>query len=640
MQTGKRNIIDGEKFKRFFTKPIGKFITVKKKARLGDTIHWMRRVISGTLNQTKELANFLRGKSVRESCNNIWKFCFHYFQYERDRLGTEELRTPRRSFADRKTGIDCDCFSILIGTMLKNLKIPYVLRMTRYKEPDFEHIYPVALTPQGEIIIDAVVHQFDFEVPYTAKKDVNMDLQILNGVPEERFNEFGDKVHFENDLPIDAEDLFLDEMELQGLEGKAEREARKRKRKNRRTERKKLPLKERVKEGLKRGVHAINRVNPGAALLRAGMLASMKLNLFKVASHLRFAYWTNAQAAKNGMDMRKFNQLQRIREKMEKIYFGAGGKPDKLKKAILTGKGNRNKMVKLVSFRGLGSIPNDEDDLSTILGQELMEDIQSGLAGLGEPITTGAAIAASSGVMGTLAGLIKKLGGLFKKGSAAANKFKSQDLADDMDEKQRKFSVKNVFRKVKQKIQDRKARKAAEETGEFTDEFETDEFSPNTDTELAPIEPSPEDEFILDEDFTPPSRQPEIDPNQPDNDQSDTTETTQDDAGDDENSEADKEKGFLPWLKRNWIGVSIGTAGLGVGGWLLVKQIKKARDLAAMVGTGGKKTKSNPKSLNGAPKKKSTAKKKTSSTTTKKRTTKAKTTRKKRSNPPKKIELL
>ena len=35
------------------------------------------------------------------------------------------------------------------------------------------------------------------------------------------------QISYRNDLPIDAQDLFLNEMVLEGLEGKAEREARK-----------------------------------------------------------------------------------------------------------------------------------------------------------------------------------------------------------------------------------------------------------------------------------------------------------------------------------------------------------------------------------------------------------------------------
>ena len=47
----------------------------------------------------------------------------------------------------------------------------------------------------------------------------------------------------------------------------------------------------------------------------------MKLNIMKVASKLRFAYWSDAEARRNNMDLNKFNQLKRIREKLEKIFY-------------------------------------------------------------------------------------------------------------------------------------------------------------------------------------------------------------------------------------------------------------------------------------------------------------------------------
>ena len=295
MKTGKRRIRDGQEFDRFFHRPKGKNITVKKEASLRDTLKWMKKVIADTLDQTKAIARHLQGEREILTCKRIWDFCFSNFQYTKDEERKEQIRTPFRAWWDRKTGIDCDCFTVLIGSILTHLGIPFVMRMTRYEALDFEHIYPVALTNEGEVVIDAVVHKFNYEVPYAEKEDIEMDLQVLSGVKGERFNEFGDKVLFENDLPIDAEDLFLDEaeMELEGLEGRAERLERKKKRKEKRAtnkanrkarneEIKSLPLKERVKARAKQAFHVINKLNPGAALLRAGVLASMNLMFSKL----------------------------------------------------------------------------------------------------------------------------------------------------------------------------------------------------------------------------------------------------------------------------------------------------------------------------------------------------------------------
>lgn len=458
METGKRHIRSGRVFDHLFSKPKGRNVTVKKLATLTDTIDWMKKVVTSTTDHTKKIAKKLQAASVKKTCSNIWNFCFHHFQYEKDAERKEQIRTPNRSWHDRASGIDCDCLTVFISSVLRNLKIPHFWRMTRYNAPNMEHIYPVALTPEGnEVIIDCVVHKFNYEVEYAEKQDVEMDLQILNGALQERYNEFGDRVIFENDLPIDAEDLFGEDFELDGLrdwlkKNKEKRTERKTARKERRAEIKQLPKRERIRARL----NQVNKINPAAALMRAGVLASMRLNLFKVASHLRFAYWTPEQARSKNFNMAKYNALRKIRERVEKIYFGAGGKPEALKKAILTGKGNRNRMVGL---SGLGSIDaqiSDYDDLRTIIGEDLYFDEAAeleavDLRGLGG-IASGAAIAAASGVIATISKVIKKLGGLFNRGSKEDQQMQIQNQTDDNEEKTRLFSKGKIRSFIQNKL--------------------------------------------------------------------------------------------------------------------------------------------------------------------------------------------
>ena len=97
-----------------------------------------------------------------------------------------------------------------------------------------------------------------------------------------------------------------------------------------------------LKNFIHKALHVTNRVNPATALIRSGVLISMKLNLFKVAQRLKFAYLTDEQARQKEVDMSKFDRLKKVKEKLEKIFYDAGGKPENLKKAILTGKGNKN----------------------------------------------------------------------------------------------------------------------------------------------------------------------------------------------------------------------------------------------------------------------------------------------------------
>lgn len=611
VRVGKRKIHSSNEYNHFFDPAKGKNITVKKEALLIDTMKWVKRVIAKTLDQTKKIANHLQGTSERETCKNIWNFCFRHIQYKMDKKRKEQIRTPNRAWMDRKTGIDCDCFTVLICSILENLNIPFVFRLTRYEATNFEHIYPVALTRNGEVIIDCVVHQFNYEVPYTEKKDMEMDIEILNGVPDERYNEFGDKVSFERDLPIDAADLFGDEMELDGFfskenraKRKAKRKTKKAARKQKRAEFKKLPLKEKFK----RGVNAINKVNPATALLRAGVLASMKLNLFKVASHLRFAYWSDSEARRNNVELGKFYMLKRIREKMEKIYYTAGGKTEALRKAILEGKGNRNRMVQL---NGLGSIirpVSDHDDLRAILGDDLYLDEVSdaeGLNGLGA-IATGAAVTAASGVVGTIAALIKKVGSIFKRGSKADQQFKIQDNSDTQEEKQRRFSFKNIANKIRTKVQERRANRNGGIDNEQID-IPDDEFN-NFPEEEYPV--VPEDEFVTDEPF---NQEPIK-----------STSESEDESDEFADPDQDKENKLVKWVKDNKVVVGATAAGLAIGGTALGIYLKNRKKK-------GKKG----QSVNGVSKSKKKKKKKSGVKRTSTGKTRRKNTPRKRRSGPK-----
>ncbi|MBL1281244.1 MAG: hypothetical protein COA33_013280 [Fluviicola sp.] len=597
MKTGKRHIENGKQYDYLFPIPKGENKTIKSVADLDDTIHLMKKVIATTLEDTLELSKMLKADTEKQTCSNIWNFCFKHLQYTKDEMGKEQVRRPSRVWQDREKGVDCDCMSVFIGSILTNLGIPYSLRLTKYQSTEFEHVYPIAHTINGVLILDAVVHKFNREVPYSAKNDINMELQYLNGFDNDDNDDFDEFDEFEeiieNDYPMDAQGLIMDE-DLLGLDGKwrDRRKAKKAKRQARRAEIKKLPKKERFKARLKQGIHVINRLNPAAALLRLGILASMKLNLMKAASKLRFGYWTDAEARKNNMDMNKFGQLKKVREKMEKIFFGAGGKTENLKKAILKGKGNRDRKV----LNGLGEvfIPiHDEDDLKTILGDEIYFDefVDDSVNGLGIVATasTATAVAAASGIIGTIAALIKKLGSLFKKGSPQAEREIVQENTDNQEEKTRKFSIKNLVSRFRNK-------------GGSTTTLTTKSATSEPDLDI-PIDDFSDDDFNR------------------------SADTSTDDNSD---TDPDAKKGIVGWVKENPLltaGIAVGVVG---GTILVVRAAKKKKGLA---GVPKKKKTSKAKSKTPA-----TAKKKAP---VKKRSTKPKRkTTTQRKSSVKKIELL
>lgn len=256
---------------------------------------------------------------------------------------------------------------------------------------------------------------------------------------------------------------------------------------------------------------------------------------------------------------------------------------------MLSGKGNRNKMVNL---NGLGNAPNittDNADLRTILGDDLYFGELNGLEGLGGlgEVATAAAVTAASGAMGIIAGLIKKLGNLFKKGSRGEQKFQIQDNGDNVDEQSRKFSFKNIANKVRTKFQERKARKNSSPEENEVITFDDDEQFDVPEEEYTPI---PEDDFLPQN-------------SQVDNDADGSTDTTDFDSNGDGDTSNKESGGVMNWIKNNkGLSIGIGVGSLAVIGGT-IWGIKAYRN--------SKTKKKTTKSMNGAPKKKKTTKAKT-----------------------------
>ncbi|MFA6923616.1 MAG: hypothetical protein WC223_05110 [Bacteroidales bacterium] len=436
-----RNIENGNDYNYLFPEAALTQKTVKRGASVEDTVQFIPSVVSKTKWQTKQLSELLRGKSVYETCRNIWDFVYTHIRYSKDDEGREQIRSPARAWHDRFRGVDCDCYTVFISTILSNLKIPHLLRITRYKEDYFQHIYPIVPLQDGtHITVDCVVNNFNYEEPYSEKKDTKMELQFLDGIEKPA----------DSKLNVDAQDLFGEE-EIGKLFKKKTSSPPPAKTDNKKK-------KGKLKEVLKKGLHVVNRLNPATGLLRNGVLAAMKLNLFKIAQRLKWAYLSEAEATKRGIDIAKWKKLVTVKEKMEKIFFGAGGKPENLKSAILKGKGNKNKEVSGMEGT-IAFVPDEvfgmdeETPIRELLGEEIwhsenVEGIEEyegidGFEGLGEPATA-ASVGAASGVLAIIANLLKGIGNIFPKKEKGSDDFDNTSSEDDKAIKQGAEASKNA----------------------------------------------------------------------------------------------------------------------------------------------------------------------------------------------------
>lgn len=194
------------------------------------------------------------------------------------------------------------------------------------------------------------------------------------------------------------------------------------------------------KKFLGKMLNVVNKANPATVLLRNGILASMKLNIRNAAGRLRWSYLTPQQASAKSIDPVKFQKLIAARQKLEKIFYGAGGNPKNLKKAILGGKGNKDKAVN--GFDGFGMLDLEGVEYMTaytpmteLLGTDIYYDENvngmEGLGQLGEPITL-SSIAAAAGVIAGIVAMLKDVGNIFQKKTKEAEDFdeKKNEEAD------------------------------------------------------------------------------------------------------------------------------------------------------------------------------------------------------------------
>lgn len=184
MRGGSKSIKFDSKYNRFFGKANRNTIIRHKKGDVHDTIKTIVYVSEKYNSQTKQIAQKLTGNSILSTAENIYNFCYSYFQYKEDGFGVDSVRTPNRAWYDRKDGIDCDCFSALISCMLKNLGLSHTIRMSaNFQANSFNHVYIILPDERGnEICIDPVVDKFNQEHDYLTKSDTKMEIQVLNGV--------------------------------------------------------------------------------------------------------------------------------------------------------------------------------------------------------------------------------------------------------------------------------------------------------------------------------------------------------------------------------------------------------------------------------------------------------------------------
>ena len=93
---------------------------------------------------------------------NIYNFIINNCRYVQDPVGLELLKTPPVSLQAIEVGgqpaLDCDDATILIGSLVMSIGIPFALRAVSFNDDEFSHVYGLAyIKDQGWIATDFVV---------------------------------------------------------------------------------------------------------------------------------------------------------------------------------------------------------------------------------------------------------------------------------------------------------------------------------------------------------------------------------------------------------------------------------------------------------------------------------------------------
>lgn len=433
-----RTIKDGSKYDHLFPEPELKKTVLKKNGSVDDTVQLMKKIIKEYSYQVRGLAKILKGKSIKESAENVFNFVFDYIKYNVEK--GEQLRTPAYTWYcaqvcarqgnqfDAKNSADCDCMSIFCGSLFYEMKIPFALRIAAYKDEwgnvgNWQHVYVIVYGDGENITCDPVTHKFNYEKPTGKDKTYPMsltgnDIIMLSGIDGNVYEE-----------SEDGSVGLLAGRKKRKARRKARRAARKEKRKARKEIRKaRKAIRKAKKSGDTAALEKAKAAKAAAkakkkeakkklAANRSGFVKAVKkvgkaIKNFTMKSALlipRASFLLLLRLNFRGLAKRLATK-QNARDKFAKVWKNLGGSMSKLNKAIDKGKGRK---ALFGSKKLKGDLEGQLAELGLVLENHGVIDMPTYLGSLGvEPVTTatGAAIASAMPIIKKILSVMKSVG--------------------------------------------------------------------------------------------------------------------------------------------------------------------------------------------------------------------------------------
>lgn len=169
-----------------------KLVLSYENAITGDIIDTLNKCFPSAKKDVLLFAENFRSNDIYQSAYQIWKFVRENVKYKRDPDGIQVIQHPPaliRRGLDANGGGDCKSMSLTISSLLSSLGAKNVrLRYVSF-QPDLvpTHVYTIFEYNNRDVPVDSVLTKFDYEKPFTYKKDYPMNVYQLSGVSDEKY---------------------------------------------------------------------------------------------------------------------------------------------------------------------------------------------------------------------------------------------------------------------------------------------------------------------------------------------------------------------------------------------------------------------------------------------------------------------
>lgn len=139
----------------------------------------IKRAINESIPDAKEVAKNFDANSITDVCKRIFYFQKKHMPYKREGWQKQTAKTLGRIYYDINKGYTFDCkhYATHAASILKALKIPFVLRLIsqNYFDKQPTHIYVVAFDKyNNEYVVDACMNEPLQEARYNYKYDLTI----------------------------------------------------------------------------------------------------------------------------------------------------------------------------------------------------------------------------------------------------------------------------------------------------------------------------------------------------------------------------------------------------------------------------------------------------------------------------------